>query len=160
MKLRSIFGHGASQTLSAKKNIRSKLLATYQNFTEISKDKSEDETVASTSKSDNANKPESSLSNNFYPSKHVVEENLENENLVALGGGCESNSVDGSHLLKQIRTDVSEESVRSFYAKYDGDFADFSCDAEVEGSVKNSSYQRKVYVKKIRKVRNGLYIVI
>ncbi|RIB00156.1 hypothetical protein C2G38_2235400 [Gigaspora rosea] len=148
-----------------------------KNILEISKDKFEDETVASISKSENANKPESSLSNNFYPSKCVrvdnsddsvqgfcakgstdcqdfvesVEENFENKNSVALGSGCGSNLVDGSRLPKQIRTDVSEESFRSFYAKDDGDSANFSHDEEVEGSVKNSSYQKKSSCQKDKK---------
>ncbi|CAG8693039.1 11015_t:CDS:1 [Cetraspora pellucida] len=162
---KSSFGCGDSQTSSSKKNIRFKLLATHQSFLEISKVKFEDETVASSSKSDRANKSKLSSSDNLYLSKHAqvkdfdgsvhgsstacedftesVNGNFENDISIGLGSGFESNSVNSSCLLKQVHSDASEGSVGTSYVEEINDHADFHQKDDAEGSVNNSFYQKK-----------------
>ncbi|CAG8448880.1 14394_t:CDS:2 [Cetraspora pellucida] len=167
---KSSFGCGGSQTSSSKKNIRSKLLATHQSFLEISKVKFEGETVASSSKSDHANKSELSSSDNLYSLKRArvedfdgsvhggstacedftesVDGNFENDISIGLGSGFESNSVNSLCLPKQVYSDASEGSVGASYVEEVNDHADFRQKDDAEESVNNSSYQKKSKLQK------------
>ncbi|CAG8552018.1 3619_t:CDS:2 [Cetraspora pellucida] len=136
---KSSFGCGGSQTSSSKKNICFKLLATYQSFLEILKIKFEVEDFNGFVYGG------FTACENFTKS---VDRNFEIEISIGLGSGFESNSVNSLCLQKQVHSDASEGSVGASYMKEVNDHADFHQKDDAEGSVNNSSYQKKSKLQK------------